>query len=92
VMADGEVIASGSPGELINDLEGKIWRKIVAPEELREIESQHKVISNRLSAGQIVVHVLAETGIEGFVPCEVDLEDVYFSTLLSERTAEMTAR
>jgi hypothetical protein len=40
------------------------------------------VILSHLTEGETVIHVLSATHPEGFEPQEVDLEDVYFSTLI----------
>jgi hypothetical protein len=46
------------------------------------IQQQYQVILSHLTEGETVIHVLSATHPEGFEPQEVDLEDVYFSTLI----------
>lgn len=91
IMANGQIVKEGRPGDLINDLRGSIWTRIVERNDVDAQRAQHNVISSHLYAGQCILHVLADSDPgDGFRSHEPDLEDVYFSTLLSEdeNTAE----
>jgi len=81
VLAQGKILLEGNPIALIEQLQGKIWRKVVSVAELMEIEAALPVISKRLYAGNSVVHVMANQAPEGFDNAPANLEDVYFSTL-----------
>jgi len=85
VLAAGEILLQGNPIEVTNNLEGKIWRKIVNMDEAKEIEANMALISKRLFAGRTVVHVMADEPPEGFESAPANLEDVYFSTLHKQR-------
>jgi len=86
VLAGGEILLAGEPGELITTLNGKIWRKIIDKEDLEAYQKQYQVISTRLKAGRTVVHVMAdEMPGNSFEQLNPDLEDVYFSTLFQSR-------
>ena len=87
VLADGQILREGSPAALIDELNGQIWRKTVAIEEVENVESQLPVISKRLFAGRTIVHVLSPDAPRGFETAPANLEDVYFSTLHAQRTA-----
>jgi ABC-2 type transport system ATP-binding protein len=82
ILANGEVRLQGKPAELISDLEGSIWRKIVDKTQTQHYKDNFNVISTRLITGntQITIHsdIQPELGFEPVVP---DLEDVYFTTL-----------
>jgi len=83
IMAVGELLLEGSPSETLAALEGKIWSKVVSSDdELRSLESQMRVISTHLIAGQHEVRVYSDTcpG-DGFRPVDSVLEDVYFLNL-----------
>jgi ABC-type multidrug transport system ATPase subunit len=86
VLGEGEILLQGNPIEVTNNLEGKIWRKVVTMDETKEIEANMALISKRLFAGRTVVHVMAETPPQGFESAPTNLEDVYFSTLYKQRT------
>ena len=59
----------------------------IAQQEAAEIEKAMPVISKRLFAGQTIIHVMAPSAPDGFETTPANLEDVYFSTLHSHRSA-----
>ncbi len=82
IIVNGEVCASGKPSELIEHLNGSIWRKLVAKDQIQHYKSKFDVISTRLIVGKTQLTILSDTQPElGFEPVQPDLEDVYFSTL-----------
>jgi ABC-type multidrug transport system ATPase subunit len=82
VISNGKVLLYGEPEKTINNLRGKVWKKIIPRAELSNYESQFHVISTHLVAGKTVIHVISETQPDAtFVGVSPDLEDVYFSTL-----------
>jgi ABC-type multidrug transport system ATPase subunit len=87
VLGSGQILLEGNPIELENKLKGQVWRKTVSQQEFKELESEVQVISQRLLAGSIIVHVLADEAPEGFETAPTNLEDVYFSTLHNARKA-----
>lgn len=87
VLGEGQILLEGNPLQVTDKLNGKIWRKIVSPEQAAEIEDELTVISKRLLAGRTVIHVLADVAPEGFESTPANLEDVYFSTLVAARNA-----
>ena len=88
IICDGRIVREGAPADLIAQLKGRIWKKIIDKAELEAAKASHKVISTRLLAGRTVIHVLAdENPGDGFTPVEGGLEDVYFSTLSTTRRA-----
>ena len=88
IIAQGRIVRTGAPPELIAELRGRIWRKTIDKSELAAHRAGHQVISTRLSGGRTIIHVLADTlpG-TGFEPTTGGLEDVYFSTLPARRAA-----
>ena len=86
ILAGGRIVARGKPEALVDNLQGRVWRRTVAKTELEQVRNEFDVISTRLLAGRHVVHVRADSQPgEGFEPLQPDLEDVYFSTLFGER-------
>ncbi len=82
IISEGRLLLTGDPREVIDDLRGMIWRKVVAKREIADIASRVSVISSRLLAGRTIVHVYsADRPGEGFEEVEPDLEDVYFTIL-----------
>jgi ABC-2 type transport system ATP-binding protein len=88
IIAGGRIVREGAPLDLISALRGRVWTKSIGRDELEACRAKYEVISTRLFAGRTIVHVLsdADPG-EGFAPVEGGLEDVYFSTLSTDRRA-----
>jgi ABC-2 type transport system ATP-binding protein len=88
ILAGGRILKEGAPGELIAELKGRVWTRTVDRAALDDERKRHEVIATRLSAGRVVVHVLADKAPgAGFKSVEGGLEDVYFSTLAASRRA-----
>jgi ABC-2 type transport system ATP-binding protein len=83
IMAFGEVLLEGVPSEALAAIEGQIWSRIVAAEEeLRDLESQLRVLSTHLVGGQHEIRVFAPNSPgAGFHAVPGELEDVYFLEL-----------
>ena len=82
IINKGKVLLTGDPLEVIENLQGRIWRKFIHKNELAEHQLQHDVISSRLYAGKTIIHVQSDVqpGPE-FDIVMPDLEDVYFSKI-----------
>ena len=88
VLAQGRILLSGTPKDLVQTLSGRIWRKLIEKRELEDYQAQFDIISTRLKAGKTVIHALSEQQPDaGFESLSPDLEDVYFSTLFQSRKA-----
>lgn len=82
IISKGEVLLTGSPAEAVEQLDGRIWKKVIERDRLDDYEREMRVISTHLWVGRTVIHVYADERPEaGFEPSSPDLEDVYFSTL-----------
>ncbi len=82
IIDEGQILLEAEPLRMVEELRGRIWRRVVAKEQLPELERAHQVVSTQLLAGRTVVHVYSESAPgSGFEPVEPDLEDVYFSTM-----------
>jgi ABC-2 type transport system ATP-binding protein len=83
IINKGSVVYKGHPEDAVETITGQVWRKKVSREELETYKTKYTVISDRMIAGEPVIHVLSEIGLEtdGFRPVEPTLEDVYFAKL-----------
>ena len=81
IIANGSVLTQGSPSGFIHQLNGVIWSRNIAKDELQWYKQNMQLISSRLNGGKLNIHVYAETQPDGFSSIPPDLEDVYFSTL-----------
>jgi ABC-type multidrug transport system ATPase subunit len=92
VINEGKVLLTGETQELTRSLQGRVWRHCIEPRELGAYQSRMQVLAHRLRAGQLVIHVLADSRPEpDFIPVEGSLEDLYFATLAHSRGAKAPA-
>ncbi len=88
IINKGEILLEAEPLRAVEEIRGRIWRKVIAKSELGDVEHAHAVISTKLLAGRTVVHVYGERSPgDGFEPAEPDLEDVYFSAMAGHLAA-----
>lgn len=86
ILAEGRIVESGTPADLIERLRGRVWTRAADKAELPALRERLDVIATRLRAGRTVVHVLSDgPPEEGFAQATAGLEDVYFSTLHEQR-------
>jgi ABC-2 type transport system ATP-binding protein len=82
IMNTGQIVYQGTPQNAIDALEGKVFRRIVAREELETYANNYAIISNKMVGGQPLIHVFSETNPEnGFELVKPNLEDVFFSRI-----------
>lgn len=82
IMNFGEIVYQGSPQHSIDDLQGKVYQKILSHEELKEYAANYAIISNKMVGGQPLIHVFSETDPgNGFEQVKPNLEDVFFSKI-----------
>jgi ABC-2 type transport system ATP-binding protein len=86
IIASGRIVKIGAPLQLIDSMQGRVWRKTIARDELEAHRREHEVIATRLFGGRTVIHVLADVNPGAdFESMQGGLEDVYFSTLAGTR-------
>jgi ABC-2 type transport system ATP-binding protein len=82
IIDRGEILLETEPLRAVDDLRGRIWRRVISRADLPALELECAVISTKLLAGRTVVHVYGDTAPgTGFEPVEPHLEDVYFSAM-----------
>jgi len=82
IINKGQILQEAEPLKAVESLQGLIWRRIVAKNELPDLEQEYKVISTKLLSGRTVVHVYSEEHPgNDFELVAPDLEDVYFTTM-----------
>ena len=82
IINGGEILLEAEPLRAIEDVRGRVWRKLVPKESVAEVEKELPVISTKMLAGRTYVNVYSETqpGAE-FETVDPDLKDVYFSAM-----------
>lgn len=82
IMNLGQIVFQGAPQTAIDELQGKVYQKAVGRSELEEYATNYSVISNKMVAGQPLIHVFSETNPgNGFGLVTPNLEDVFFSKI-----------
>lgn len=84
IINKGRVVVQGNPIEIMEDLQGKLYEKVIHKSELDHHKREYHVISDRLYLGKQIIHVLSDTHPgSGFKPIDANLEDVYMSQILN---------
>jgi ABC-type multidrug transport system ATPase subunit len=82
IIDQGEILLEAEPLRAVEDIQGRIWRRVIAAEALPALEREHAVISTKLHAGRTVARVDCDSSPgPDFEPVEADLEDVYFCAI-----------
>lgn len=82
IMNRGTILLDDTPSGAVRSVQGKIWSKIIPKETLNEARTRLQVISNHISEGKMIIHVMSDNKPEdGFEQTDATLEDVYFSAI-----------
>jgi ABC-type multidrug transport system ATPase subunit len=82
ILHGGRVLVTGDPTALMEQLNDRVWQRIVPQAEVTSYRERLDVISVRLFAGRNLVRLLGDQqpGPQ-FEPASPDLEDLYFATI-----------
>lgn len=81
IMNKGEIIARNSPQAAVAEIQGKIWSKLIAKEDLENARAEYNVISNRITEGQVLIHIYSDSVPASCDPATATLDDVYFAAI-----------
>jgi len=82
IMDLGVIMYQGSPKNALDELEGKVYQKMLSREELKDYANNYHIISNKMVGGQPLIHVLSESELDdSFELVKPNLEDVFFSKI-----------
>jgi ABC-type multidrug transport system ATPase subunit len=82
IMGDGKILMKGKPDEVIAQLAGSIYSKVIERAELSAYQADYELLFSTLVGGRSKIHIISsEDPGSGFEATSVTLEDVYFSTL-----------
>lgn len=79
MLNSGNIIRSGSPSELLSELDGKVWNIFLSDEEIDEINVKYKVSNISRDAEGVIARIIADS-YDGRWKKEVvrpNLEDLY---------------
>lgn len=84
IINKGKVLIQGNPVQIMENLQGRLYEKIIHKEELDQYKNEYQVISDRLYLGNQIVHVVSDTHPGStFKSIDANLEDVYLSQILN---------
>lgn len=87
IINKGKIMLTQNPISAIENLKGKIWRKIIPTQELETHKSEYNIISSRLYLGKTLIHTKHdEQPTPDFELVNPGLEDVYFTTIPENET------
>ena len=82
IMNLGEIVFHGAPQQAVNELNGKVYQKVVPRLELQDYAAKYPIISNKMVAGEPLIHIFSDTNPgNGFELVAPNLEDVFFSKI-----------
>jgi ABC-type multidrug transport system ATPase subunit len=82
ILHRGQVFYEGGPEDAVQALSGKVYMRKIAKSELKDYETNFKVISSKMVAGQPLIHVFSEEPLsDGFSLASASLEDVFFTKI-----------
>lgn len=87
IMNGGRILKQLTPARALQELEGQIWTKSVAREQLEEMEARYNVLSSKYNPdNSLVIRVhAAHRPAPDFAASAPQLEDVYFHALQTDR-------
>lgn len=82
IINRGEVILKGKPLELIEQVQGKVYQKIIDRSEFDKYRNQYQVINETFFMGKPVIQIISNSNPDnGFELIDAGLEEVYFSRI-----------
>lgn len=85
IICKGEVLRNGNPDEAVNELNGKIYSKLIDKGDKLGYRENYQVISEQMKSGKLGIRIYSESdpGNE-FLLAEPVLEDIYFHQIASK--------
>ena len=79
MLSAGEILRSGSPSELLKELDGKVWNLYITDEELSAVNERYKVSNIARDGETVIARVIADSPDERWKRDAVrpNLEDLY---------------
>jgi ABC-type multidrug transport system ATPase subunit len=82
IINKGRILLEAEPLRAVAEMQGRVWERVVAKEELPAIERDYDLLSTKLLSGRTLVRVCSDTQPSpAFHAADPDLQDVYFSVM-----------
>jgi len=84
IINSGEVILNDKPANVMNELNGKIWEKIINKNDYSKYKDDFHIVYSHLNGGKPLIHVFSEDNPgNSFNQINPQLDDVYFMAINS---------
>lgn len=88
ILAHGQLLAHGTPEELLSSVAGKVWEVVIASSDLLALRQKHLISSTAHRGDGVHVRVVADAVPAAAArPLEPSLEDAYLAALAAQRRA-----
>ena len=91
VINKGKILLEAEPIKAIENLKGKIWRRVIHKSKVAQLSHEYNILSTKLSGGRTVINIFSETypgnDFEQVLP---DLEDVYFNAIMQHNQTNVS--
>ena len=85
IICQGEVLYSGQPEQAMEEMEGRVYSKMIRKDDITTYQANYPILSTQLKAGELYIRILSDTDpANGFSPSAPNLEDVYFSHIATK--------
>jgi ABC-2 type transport system ATP-binding protein len=92
IIEKGRILLEAEPLRAVEEMQGRVWERLVSKEELPAVEREHKLLSTKLLSGRTLVRVSSDSAPSpAFHAVEPDLQDVYFSVMSGESARRQPA-
>jgi ABC-2 type transport system ATP-binding protein len=82
IIDKGCILLEAEPLRAVDEMQGRVWERLISKEELPAIEREHAVLSTKLLSGRTLVRIHSDVPPgPSFHQAEPDLQDVYFSVM-----------
>ena len=85
ILAQGQLLAHGSPEELLATVSGKVWEVVVPTAEFAGLRNRYLVSSMAHRSDGVHARVVAESAPSAARPLEASIEDAYLLALATRR-------
>jgi len=89
ILSEGKIVAQGNPPQMVEQLNGKLWSKLIKKGDVNTYQKVFNVISTKLVSGETQIRVISDTRPEqGFKLMTPNLEDLYFATVFTNQSSK----
>jgi ABC-2 type transport system ATP-binding protein len=82
IIDKGRILLEAEPLRAVEEMQGRVWERLVSKDELAAMEREHAMLSTKLLSGRTLVRVCSDSAPSpAFHAAGPDLQDVYFHVM-----------